>query len=307
MNDRLQLFFDNIEKINLYFGADADKFSKDLALKLTVRNIRFYYEDYEKVQQRIKTNTKWYQFVSMNLPISHAYYVHFAKTPEQIPHALHMYKILTKKFNRGEQCYLASLHIRSDEQTKKIERLIDELIKQPSLKFSSFSTNNCAILAARPEQPAELASSFEKYYRELVSIGFDRNGETKNSAFLLTVGTGVFCDKTFDNVKILTKFIQHTDTKIKHFHYKTIVLLALAKFDISQFPALYDIHDEICHKLKIRTNSCNSLLLATQIYTSNEAIGDLSSYELDFSDFMYAAVTDSFDGNNSTSDDGSSD
>lgn len=44
MNDRLQLFFDNIEKINLYFGADADKFSKDLALKLTVRNIRFYYE-----------------------------------------------------------------------------------------------------------------------------------------------------------------------------------------------------------------------------------------------------------------------
>lgn len=295
MNERLQLFFDNLDKIQLYFGSDANKFANNLALKLTVRNIRFNYEDYEIVQQQIKAHTKWYQFFSMSLPICHAYYVHFAKTPEKIPHALHMYKLLTKKFNRGDQCYLAAIHIESEQSIQKIEALIKELMKQPSLKHSNLATNTCTILAARPESPQQLAITFEKYYQALVSIGFIRNKETKNCALLLTIGTGTYCEETFNHVQALTTFIQKSEISVMVCHYNTIALLALAKFEIAQFPALYDIHEEICRKLKIKQNHCNSLLMAAQIYTSNEAIGDLLTYELDYADFMYAAINDDFD------------
>lgn len=296
MNDRLQLFFDNLDKIHLYFGTEDDKCARNLALKLTVRNIHFYYEDYEKVQQQMKVHTKWYQFVSMNLPVCHAYYVHFAKTPEKIPHALHMYKLLTKKFHRGDQCYLAALHIESEQSIQKIEALITELMKQPSLKYSHLATNTCAILAARPESPQQLAVTYETYYQALVSIGFERNRETKNSALLLTIGTGAYCEATFKHLQTLAAFIQRAEISVITCHYITLALLALAKFEIAQFPALYDIHDEICRKLKISRNQCNSLLIAAQVYTSNEAIGDLLSYELNYSDFMYAAINDDFGG-----------
>ena len=295
MNDRLQLFFDNTDKIHLYFGTDAEKFAKNLALKCTVRNIRFYYEDYEKVQRQIKANTKWYQFIYSNEAIRHAYYVHFAKTPEKIPHALHMYKLITKKFNRGEQSYLAAKHMTSEQSIEKLDLVMKALKKQPSLKYSNLSMNICAILTARPESPAELATAYENYYQALVSNGFKRNGETKNSAVLLTIGTGKFCDATFQHLKTLTQFIKNTEIVVSVNHYTTIALLALAKFEIKQFPALYDVHDEICRHLKIKKDRSDSLLIATQIYTSNEAIGDLPSYELDFSDFMYAAVNDHFD------------
>ena len=295
MNARLQLFFDNSEKIHLYFGTEAEKFAKHLALKCTVRNIRFYYEDYEKVQQQIKANTKWYQWIYANESIRHAYYVQFAKTPEKIPHALHMYKLMTKKFNRGEQSYLAATYLQSELSIEKMDLVMKALAMQPSLKYSNLSPNICAILAARPESPTELAATYESYYQTLVSNGFKRNGETKNCAVLLTLGTGSFCNATFQHLITLTQFIKQTDIVVRVSHYTTITLLALAKFEITQFPALYDVHDEICRHLKIRKN-CNSLLIAAQIYTSNEVIGNLSSYDLDFSDFMYAIVNDHFDG-----------
>lgn len=295
MNARLQLFFDNLDKINLYFGSDADKFGKDFAAKLTVRNIRFFYEDYENVQQQIKAHTKWYQLPRANFAISHAYYIHFAKTPKQVVNAIHMYKILTKKFNRGEQSYLTALHIRSHDQFTKCETLIHELMKQPSLRYSHLSTISCAVLTNRPEDTTTLAKTYERYYNELLEIGFKRSDDTKKAALLLTIGTGEFCEKIFDYVKSLTVFIQNTEIILRSCHYKTIALLALSKFEVAQFPALYDIHDEICRTLKLKSTHCDTLLLATQIYTSNEAIGNLSSHNLEFSDLAYSVIDGNFD------------
>lgn len=295
MNDRLQLFFDNTEKIHLYFGTDAEKFVYNLAVKCTVRNLCFYYEDYERVQQQIKAHTKWYQFLSINEPIRHAYYVHFAKTPEKIPHAIHMYKLLKEKFNRGEQCYFAAKHMVSEQSIEKLDVVMKALAKQPSLSYSNLPLLICSILATRPESPTELAETYESYYQALISNGFKRHSETKKCAVLLTLGTGNFCDTTFQHLQTLTQFILNTHISLKVCHYTTITLLALAKFEVAQFPAFYDVHAEICRHLKIKQNRCDSLLLAAQIYTSNEAIGNLPSYNLDFSDFIDAIVHNPID------------
>lgn len=294
MNDRLQLFFDNIGKIKLYFGSDADNFAKHLALKLTVRNIHFYYEDYENVQQQIKKHTKWYQFARNSSNLTHAYYVHFAKNPELIPQAFGQYKIVTKQFNRGEQSYLTAMHLTDESSFTKLQVLINELMQQPSLKSVPLATYHCAILATRPEEAHILANTYTQYYSKLITIGFVRGKDTIQMALLLTAGTGIFCENTIQHVQKLAKLFLSIQAILKYCHYSTIALLALANFQLNQFPALEDIHDEICHSLKISPNSCNTLLLAAQIYTANEAIGDLPFYNMNFSDFAYALVNDDF-------------
>lgn len=287
MNDQLQLFFHNIEKIRLYFGSDSMPFEKELALKLTVRNLAFYYEDYEKVIQQIKANTKWYSSARTSQKIAHNYYVHFAKTPEQVPHTIHMYKQLTKQFKRHELTYLAAMYLKKDADLIKMQQLMQALQQQPSLNYSAFELQTVALLATRNQDAMILAQTYERYYKALISLGFEHKGVTKSSAVLLTLGTGTFCDQTFQHVEQISAIIQKSDVKMKPCHYNTIALLALAKFDVVQFPALYAIHDEICHVLKLKKHDCNTLSLAAQIYTSNEVIGDLPAYELDFSDMLH--------------------
>lgn len=293
MNERLQLFFDNIEKIKLYFGSDADSFAKQLALKLTVRNIHFYYEDFENVQRQIKKHTKWYHFARNSSKLTHAYYVHFAKNPQQIPKAFYIYKTLCKQFNRGEHSYLTAMYLKDETGITKLETILAELIEQPSLKFTPIATQHCAVLATRPEEAYILANTYTHYYNQLITNGFIRGQETIQTALLLTVGTGTFCENTIHHVKKLMKLIYSIQSSVKSCHYSAIGLLALAKFETNQFPALLDIHDEICRSLKISPKSCNTLLLAAQIYTANEAIGDLPSCNLDYSDFAYSLVNDS--------------
>ena len=302
MNERLQLFFDNIEKIKLYFGSDAENFAKHLALKLTVRNIHFYYEDYENVQRQIKKHTKWYHFARNSSKLNHAYYVHFAKNPNQIPKVFHYYKTLSKQLNRGEQGYLTAMYLNEEASITKFEALMNELKQQPSLMLVSLAPHHCAILATRPEEPYILANTYTQYYNQLITDGFVRGKETIQTALLLTVGTGTFCKNTMLHVKKLMTLIFPVYPTLKNCHYNTIGLLALANFETNQFPALVDIHDEICLNLKISPNSCNTLLLATQIYTANEAIGDLPSYNMDFSDFAYAIVNDDFTNNGGAGD-----
>lgn len=296
MNAQLQLFFTNIGKINLYFGSDAKSFYIDLALKLTVRNIIFHYEDYEAVRQQIKNDTKWYHSARTNPQVINTYYVHFAKQPEKISEVLNLYKSLTKQFSRGEHSYITSAYITSEHDIDRINKLIADLMKQPSMKYSPIKPATCAMLARRPEDTEILANTIEHYYKELVSIGYERKDATKNAALILTLGTGTFDEPTFKRLQELTLFIKNTETKLKSCHYATIVLLALAKFEVHQFPALYDIHNEICRTLKLNRNQCNTLLITTQIYTSNEAIGDIPSTESFYSDIFSAAESISSDG-----------
>ncbi|MCH7322978.1 DUF4003 domain-containing protein [Solibacillus sp. MA9] len=287
MNEQLQLFFHNVEKIRLYFGSEAAPFEKELALKLTVRNIPFYYEDYEKVVQQIKANTKWYSSARAGQKIYHNYYVHFAKAPEQIVHTLHMYKQLTKHFKRNEQTYLAAMYMKHDADIQKLQTLTHELAQQPSLTYSALKLSTTALLSTRENNVATLVQTYELYYKALISLGYERVNTTKNSAVLLTLGTGTFCDETNRHLQQISQFIRKSDVKIERCHYNTIALLALAKFKVVQFPALYAIHDEICRELNIKKYDCNSLLLAAQIYTSNEAIGDLPESALDFNDMLH--------------------
>lgn len=292
MNERLQLFFHNIDNIRLYFGSDSATFEKELALKLTVRNMAFYYEDYEKTMQQIKSHTKWYSIARTNPTIHHNYYVHFAKNPARIAHTLHMYKLLSKSFKRNEHTYLTALYMETEYDINRFQTLVHALAQQPSLKYAPLQPQKMALLATREAAITVLAQSYELYYNALLTLGFERNDTTKNSAVLLTLGTGTFCKQTFQHAEQISKLIRNSDDTIKTCHYNTIALLALAKFDVTQFPTLYAIHDEICHELKIKKNDCNSLLLAAQIYTSNEAIGDLPECQIDFYDMLHICSND---------------
>lgn len=292
MNEPLQLFFQNIDKIRLYFGTEAEAFDKDLALKLTMRNIVFSYDDYEEVVKQIKAHSKWYHAVRSSKRVLHTYYAHFAKNSEQVEHTFHMYKRLTEQFKRGESSYLAALYINKEADIEKIHTLIHEIANRPSLKFSAFQLQTTALLCARPENAMLLSTTYDHYYHALTSIGFLPNDETVKSAVLLTLGSGSFCPSTFQYVKEISNGLRNMATSIRCCHYQTTVLLALTKFENEQFPALYAIHDEICRVLKIGKNECNSLLLAAQIYTSNEAIGDLPMNEFNFSDILTTAVGD---------------
>ena len=96
MNEKLQLYVDNVEKIRLYFGGDGEKFAKRMAMQLTLRGIRFYYHDYEEVQKHIKANTKWYSTPRNSAKIAHAYYVQFAKEPEKVVQAFQRQSMISK-------------------------------------------------------------------------------------------------------------------------------------------------------------------------------------------------------------------
>lgn len=301
MTEQLQLFFHNVEKIRLYFGSEAAPFEKELALKLAVRNLTFYYEDYEKVVQQIKANTKWYSSARTSQKIYHNYYVHFAKAPKQIVHTLHMYKQLTQYFKRNEQTYLAAMYMKHDADIEKLLTLTRELAQQSSLTYSAHKLSTTALLSTRKNNVATLVQTYKLYYETLISLGYEHTDTTKNSAMLLTLGTGTFCDETSKRIQQISLVIHKSNVKIERCNYNTIALLALAKFDVVQFPALYAIHDEICRELNIKKYDCNSLLLAAQIYTSNESIGNLPDSALDFNDMLHinpvaAGECDSDDG-----------
>lgn len=287
MTEQLQLFFHNVEKIRLYFGSESTPFEKELALKLTVRNISFYYEDYEKVVQQVKAHTKWYSSARVGQTIYHNYYVHFAKTPDQIKHTLHMYKQLTKHFKRNEQTYLAAMYMKQEADIKRLQALIRELSQLPSLSYAALKLSTTALLLTRKNDIATLAQTYERYYETLLACGYEQVDTTKMSALLLTFGTGIFCDQTNHHIQLIAQAIRKSNVKLERCHYNSIALLALAKFDTAQFPALYAIHEEICRQLNIKKYDCNSLLLATQIYTSNEPIGNLPEDELNFSDMLH--------------------
>ncbi|WP_339172921.1 DUF4003 family protein [Solibacillus sp. FSL R5-0691] len=290
MNAQLQLFFTNIDKIVLYFGADAKYFYIDLALKLTVRNIVFNYEDYEKVRQQIKNNTKWYNFARVNTQIINTYFVHYAKEPEKIGETLNLHKSLSKQFTRHDDSYIAAAYLKSEQHIERIDQLIKDLMTKQSVKYAPLKLSTSAMLAGRTEDTKVLANSVEQYYQALVSFGYERTKDTTNTAVILTIGTGDFHQETFARLKELTTYIKKTEKKLKPHHYNTIALLSLAKFEVHQFPALHDMHEEICRFLKLDRRQFNSLLVATQIYTSTEAIGDLPSYDVDFSTIIFSAA-----------------
>ncbi|MER2115755.1 MAG: hypothetical protein ABS904_08290, partial [Solibacillus isronensis] len=181
MNAQLQLFFTNIDKIVLYFGADAKYFYIDLALKLTVRNIVFNYEDYEKVRQQIKNNTKWYNFARVNTQIINTYFVHYAKEPEKIGEALNLHKLLTKQFTRHDDSYIAAAYLKSEDHIERINLLIKDLMNKQSVKYAPLKLSTSAMLAGRAEDTKVLANSVEQYYQALVSIGYARTKDTTNT------------------------------------------------------------------------------------------------------------------------------
>ncbi len=115
MNEKLQLYVDNVEKIRLYFGVDGERFAKKMAIQLTLKGIRFYYHDYEEVQKHIKANTKWYSTPRSSIKIAHAYYVQFAKEPEKVVHALKQQSMIPKpKLANVEDSYIAAIYIKDD-------------------------------------------------------------------------------------------------------------------------------------------------------------------------------------------------
>ena len=297
MNERLQLYLDNVEKIRLYFGVDGEKFAKRMAIQLTLRGIRFYYHDYEEVQKHIKVNTKWYSTPRSSIKIGHAYYVQFAKEPEKVVQALKQQSMLPKpKLANVEDSYIAAIYIKDDEHVQKMNELKGALAKQPSLKYSTHTLSQCALLTTRSESAEELATTYKRYYSRLIDLKWKRGRETYQAAFLLTMGTGTFDDTTWDKVKELATIIQTANSKLEPRHYSVVCLLALAKFEVTEFPALNEIHDEICKVIKANPKYENTLLIATQIYTSNEAFGDLPKYDIDFIDMVLQGVDDGFGG-----------
>ena len=291
MNEKLALFLDNVEKIRLYFGVDGEKIAKKMGIQLTLRGVRFYYHDYEEIQKHIKMNTKWYSTPRNSVKIGHAYYVQYAKEPEKVVQALNQQRMLPKPgFSNVEDSYVAALYIKDDAHIQKMKDLKGNLAKQPSLKYYPHTLSQCALLATRPQSAEELAATYERYYSELINLKWKRAGETYQAAFLLTIGTGAFNDATLAKVKELATIIQAANCKLEPRHYNIVCLLALVKFEVTEFPALYEIHDEICKVLKVNPKYENTLLIATQIYTANEALDDVHKYEIDLIDIVMQGI-----------------
>ena len=300
MNETLQLYLDNVEKIRLYFGVDGEKFAKRMAIQLALRGIRFYYHDYEEVQKQIKANTKWYSTPRNSVKIGQAYYVQFAKDPEKVTQALKQQSMLPKpKLAVIEDSYIAAMYIKDDAHVQKIKELKEHLAKQPSLKYSPHTLSQCALLATRLESSEELAITYEHYYSRLIDLKWKRAGETYQAAFLLTIGTGTFNDATWDKLKELAEAIQTANSKLETRHYSVVCLLALVQFEITEFPTLHKIHDAICKSMKANPKYENTLLMATQIYTLNEVIDDLPKSDFDFIDLVLQGIDANFGGDGS--------
>lgn len=297
MNETLQLFLDNLEKIRLYFGIDGEKFAKRMAIQLTLRGIRFYYHDYEEVQKCIKANTKWYSTPRSSVKIAHAYYVHFAKEPEKVVQAFQQQSILPKpKLANVEESYIAAAYIKDVEHVQKMNELKAALAKQGNLKYLAHPLSQCAMLATRPESPEELATTYERYYSRLIDLKWKRGGETKQAALLLTMGTGTFDDTISEKVKELATIIQAANSKLERRHYSVVCLLALARFERTEFPTLHKIHEQLCQSMKANPKYENTLLIATQIYTASEALDELQKYDFDFTDILFEIVEADFGG-----------
>lgn len=291
MKERLQLFLDNIEKIRLYFGTGTDEFTMKMATQLTVRGIRFCVSDYEEIKKEIKANSKWYNPLRVSKVITNAYYIQFAKEPEKVAHTLEMQKLLTSSgLSNIENSYLAAMYVKNRVHAVKVDELSKALLKQPSLKFSTLSFVLRVMLAARPESAEVLANTYEHYYKQLVDFNFIRGNESKSAALLLTIGTGTFDEKTWHRVKTLTTTFMSTKDKIEPRHYSVICLLVLAKFEPQELQTLTEVHEAICQALKLNPKYYNTLLIAVQIHTSTEVIGELPKCALDFSDIVLQGI-----------------
>ncbi|MFJ7951269.1 DUF4003 family protein [Lysinibacillus sp. NPDC096418] len=291
MKERIQLFLDNMEKIRLYFGTGIENFTLKMATQLTVRGIRFYVGDYEEIKKAIKANSKWYSTVRANRNIANAYYIQFAKEPEKVAHTLEMQKLITASgLSNIENSYLAAMYIKNKVHAVKMNELSKALMKQPSLRFTTLSLTLRAMLATRPESAEVLANTYERYYKLLINLNFKRGDESKNAALLLTMGTGTFDEKTWQRVQAFTATFMSTNTKIDPRYYNVVCLLALATFEPEEFPALTEVYDAISQTLKLNPKYYNTLLIATQIYTCTEAIGELPKYSTEFSDIVMQSI-----------------
>ena len=300
MKERVQLFLDNIEKIRLYFGTGTDNFTMKMAIQLTVRGIKFCVSDYEEIKKEIRSNSKWYSTVRASKVITNAYYIHFAKEPEKVAQTLDMQKLITSTgLANIENSYLAAMHIKNRVHAVKMDELSKELLKQPSLKFSTLSLALRAMLATRPESAEVLANTYEHYYKQLVDFNFIRGDESMSAALLLTMGTGTFDEKTWHRVKSFTTTFMSTKAKIEPRHYSVVCLLALAKYKTEELQVLTEVHEAICQSLKLNPKYYNTLLIAAQIYTCTEVVGELPKCTLDFSDIVlqgFDGVADSVSG-----------
>ena len=170
------------------------------------------------------------------------------------------------------------------------------LAKQGSLKYLAHPFSQCAMLATRPELPEELATTYERYYSRLTDLKWKRGGEAKQAAFLLTMGTGTFDDTIWEKVKELATIIQAANSKLEPRHYNVVCLLALAKFERTEFQMLNEIHEQLCKVMKANPKYENTLLIATQIYTASEALDELQKYDIDFTDILFEIVDVDFGG-----------
>lgn len=291
MKERIQFFLDNIEKIRLFFGTGTDKFTIKMATQLTVRGIKFCVSDFEEIKKEIKANSKWYSTVRVSKVITNAYYIQFAKEPEKVAHTLKMQILITSSgLSNIENSYLAAMYIKDRIHAVKMGELSKALLKQPSLKFSTLSLALRAMLANRPESAEVLANTYEHYYKQLIDFNFIRGDESKSAALLLTMGTGTFDEKTWHRVRSFTTTFMSAKDKIEPRHYSVVCLLALTKFEPEELQALKEVHEAICQALKLNPKYYNTLLIAAQIHTCTEVIGEIPKCSLDFSDIVLQGI-----------------
>lgn len=290
MNDKLVLYLQNVEKIKLYFGTDADKFSYSLALRYTVKGMVFHYVDYENIAQEIKKQTKWYSFAGVNFNILTSYAAHFGKDYEKVAQALHYQKMLTSYFTGGEHSYIAAMYGSTIEDAQRVNKLTQALANTPNSQFFTLPLQSRALLATRAEEVAILAMSLQQYYEALIQFGFARHSLTYESAFILTVHSGLFDAQLIEQLRAVLAILNQAETTLKKRHYFVVVLLAIAQCGAEDFIKLYELHDALCLQTKLRPKYHPTLLIATQLYTLNK-----TPFEFSTSDFALTEVIHLFD------------
>lgn len=287
MHQMLALYLQNVEKIKLYFGTDADKFGYHLAVRYTVKGNVFHYADYEKIAQEIKKHTKWYSFAAVNFNILTSYAAHFGKDVDKVAPALQYYKLLTNYFTRGEHSYLAAMYGTTLEDAQRVDALTKTLAKLPALQFFTLPLQTRALLATLPEEVEVLAASVQHYYTTLISLGFTRHSSTLEAAAILTLASGNVDEQLITQIKHVLAILTETNTTLKKRHYFVVILLALVNAKAHDFIELYELHEQLCAEAKLRPNYHPTLLIATQLYTVTSLPISFASSEFSFSDTIH--------------------
>lgn len=283
MQGTVELFYDNMEEIELFFGKKANPFKRNLATQLAIRGLSFQPDIYEQVQEAIKIRTKWYQSTRSNLSIRISYYVHLASVrniDEAVEERFGKVTLLKELgIYRSTNSYLAALYIKDAAHAKKME-ITSRLFKKSRI----FSSNPpplqiCAMLATIEEIPENLVATTEQYFKKL-RTNFKKGYQLRNVALMMTMSKGIYDANLCKRMHHLSELLRYEGLEIEERHYATFCLLTLTELKKNHFNEFFNFHEEIYTFLQANPKKENTFFIAAQLFIATHLLPYLQDNQL---------------------------